>query len=192
MPWLIVILAYFVGSIPTAYIAGRLLKGRDIRQMGDGNMGAQNAFRQLGARVGITVGVIDAAKGGLAVLIAQTANLPLVLVMVTGAVAIVGHNWPLFLRFRGGRGESTAIGVLTALVTVPMLILAVPTILVLWRWHNVTKASAVLFVPLSLLCWWLNYPPLLIGYSIGIPCLVGLTHYLRMRHPPAERRVMSG
>ena len=53
MPWLIVLLGYFVGSIPTAFIAGRLLKGRDIRQMGDGNMGARNAFFQLGAKAGI-------------------------------------------------------------------------------------------------------------------------------------------
>jgi len=54
MPWLIPVLGYFLGSIPVAYIAGRLLKGKDIRQIGDGNMGAQNAFRQLGAKVEIT------------------------------------------------------------------------------------------------------------------------------------------
>jgi len=183
MPLFFIVLSYLLGSIPTAYIAGRMLKGRDIRQMGDGNMGAQNAFRQLGARAGITVGIIDAAKGALAVLIAQSASLPLPLVMLTGAAAICGHNWPVLLRFRGGRGESTAIGVLLILVTVPMLILSVPTVLVLWRWHSVNKASAVLFVPLSLLCWWLHYPPLLISYSVGIPCLVGLTHLLRIRFP---------
>jgi acyl phosphate:glycerol-3-phosphate acyltransferase len=70
MPWLIPINGYFLGSIPTTYIAGRLLKDRDIRQMGDGNIGAQNAYRQLGARAGIAVGVIDAAKGTLVILIA--------------------------------------------------------------------------------------------------------------------------
>jgi len=185
-PWLIILLGYFLGNIPTAYIAGHLLKGRDIRQMGDGNMGAQNAFRQLGARVGITVGIIDATKGALAVFIAQSSNQHQLVVLATGAAAIVGHNWPFFLHFRGGRGESTAIGVLTSLVTLPMLVLAVPTILVLWRWRNVDKASAVLFVPLSLLCWWFHYSPLLIGYSIGVPCLVGFTHYLRTRHHPAR------
>lgn len=183
MPFLIVILAYLLGTLPTAYIAGRLLKGRDIRQMGDGNMGAQNAYRQLGARVGITVGLIDAVKGALAVFIAQAAGMGLSIVMATGVAAIIGHNWPFFLRFRGGRGEATAIGVLLSLVTLPMLIMAAPTILVLWRWHNVDKASAVLFVPLSALSWWLHYPPAIIAFSIGIPCLVGFTHFLRTRHP---------
>ena len=60
--WLVLVLCYLLGSIPTAYIASRLLKGRDIRQMGDTNMGAANAFRQIGAASGITVGVIDASN----------------------------------------------------------------------------------------------------------------------------------
>ena len=71
MPWLIVVLGYFLGSIPTAYIAGHWLKGKDIRHMGDANMGAANAFRQLGAKAGVAVGIIDASKGAVAVLIAQ-------------------------------------------------------------------------------------------------------------------------
>ena len=70
MPWLIVVLGYFLGSITTAYIAGHRLKGRAIRQIGDGNVGAVNAFRQLGAKIGIAVFFIDASKGFLAILIA--------------------------------------------------------------------------------------------------------------------------
>ena len=187
MPWLIPILGYFLGSIPTAYIAGRLLKGRDIRQIGDGNMGAANAFRQLGAKAGITVGIIDAAKGALVVLIAQAANTPQVVILITGAMAVIGHNWPIFLHFRGGRGECTTIGVLLALVTQPMLVMAVPTIVVLGIFRNVTKASAVLFIPLPLVCWWLGASGLLIGYSIALPCLVGFTHYVRTRHMPVRQ-----
>lgn len=101
-------------SIPTAYIAGHLFKGKDIRQMGNSNAGAANAFRQLGAKVGIAVFLIDVGKGALAILIAQTASLSLAAVLFTGTVAIIGHNWPVFIAFRGGRGESTTIGVLTA------------------------------------------------------------------------------
>ena len=64
MPWLIVILGYFLGSIPTAYIAGHVVKSIDIRQVGDANVGAANAFRQLGAKIRVAVGILDAGKGG--------------------------------------------------------------------------------------------------------------------------------
>jgi glycerol-3-phosphate acyltransferase PlsY len=181
MPWLIVILGYLLGSIPTGYIAGRIFRKVDIRRVGDGNMGAQNAFRQLGAKTGVAVGLIDAAKGALAILIAQAANLPQIAVLLAGAAAVIGHNWPVFLRFRGGRGEATTIGVLLATITQPMLILAAPTILTLVIWRNVTLASAVLFVPLPFVCWWLGVPGVLVAYGVALPCLVGFTHFLRVR-----------
>jgi glycerol-3-phosphate acyltransferase PlsY len=181
MPWLIVALGYFLGSIPTAYIAGRILKGADIRQMGDENMGAANAFRELGRKVGFFVGIIDAAKGALAVLIAQITNLPQIFVMLAGTAAVIGHNWPVFIGFRGGRGESTTIGILTTLVPQPMLIVAGPALLVLLIRRNVILASAFLFTPLSLVCWWVGTPTPLIVYSVALPCLVGFTHFLRTR-----------
>jgi glycerol-3-phosphate acyltransferase PlsY len=181
MVWLIIILGYFLGSIPTAYIAGHILRGVDIRRVGDENAGAANAFRQLGARVGVAVGVIDAAKGVLAIIIAQAVSLPLLAVLSTGVAAVIGHNWPVFLGFRGGRGESTTIGVLLVLVTQPMLIMAGPALAALFIFRNVSKASAILFIPLPLVCWWLGTPGLLIGYSIALPCLVGFTHFLRTR-----------
>ena len=181
MPWLIVLLGYFVGSIPTAFIAGRLLKGRDIRQMGDGNVGARNAFFQLGAKTGISIFFIDAGKGALAILIAQAASLPQGAILLTGAAAVIGHNWPVFIGFRGGRGEATTIGVLLTLITQPMLILAGPALATLAIKKNVTLASTVLFIPLSLVCWLSGVPGSLIGYSIALPCLVGFTHFLRTR-----------
>ncbi len=181
MLWVIVLLGYLLGSTPTAYIAGRLLKGKDMRQMGDGNMGARNAFHELGARVGIAIFFVDAAKGTLVVLIAQAANIPQVAILFTGAAAVVGHNWPVFIGFRGGRGESTTIGVLLALITQPMLIVAGPSVLTLFIKKNVTIASCVLFIPLPLVSWWLGAPGSLISYSMALPCLVGFTHFLRTR-----------
>jgi len=191
MPWLIVVLGYFLGSIPTAYIAGRLLKGRDIRQMGDGNMGAQNAFRQLGAKIGTAVFFIDAGKGALAIIIAQAVSLPQLAILITGVAAVIGHNWPVFLGFRGGRGESTTIGVLTTVITQPMLIVAGPTILALLIRKNVTLASVFLFVPLPLVCWWLGLPGVLVSYSVALPCLVGFTHFLRTRRVTDTSRTSS-
>jgi glycerol-3-phosphate acyltransferase PlsY len=186
MPWLIIAIGYLLGSIPTAYIAGHILKGEDIRQLGDENMGAANAFRELGSKVGILVGVIDAGKGALAVIIAQSTNMPQYVVMLTGAAAVIGHNWPIFIGFRGGRGASTAIGVLLASVTLPMLILGGPAILALLIRKNTTFACAVLFIPLSLVGWWMGTPVSLILYSIALPCLVGFTHFIRTR-PKALR-----
>ncbi len=181
MPCLIIALGYLLGSIPTAYIAGRLVKGKDIRQMGDGNMGAQNAFRRLSVRAGLAVGVIDAIKGVLAILIAYAASISQLSILMVGTAAVIGHNWPIFLGFRGGRGESTTIGVLSVLTTLPMLIVGSLAIAVLIKTRNVIKASIALFAPLPLLCWWLAVPGLLVAYSIWLPCLVGFTHLLRTR-----------
>lgn len=181
MPWLIILMGYFLGSIPTAYIAGHIFKRGDIRQVGDENMGAANAFRQLGPRIGVAVGLVDAGKGALAILIAQAAGTPQAAVLFTGAAAVIGHNWPVFLGFRGGRGESTTIGVLLTVVTQPMLIMALPAILTLLIRRNVILASAVLFIPLPFVCWWLGIPGILVAYGVSLPCLVGFTHFLRTR-----------
>ena len=149
--------------------------------MGDENMGAANVFRELSRKAGLMVGIIDAGKGALAVLIAHTANMSQLVVMFAGAAAVIGHNWPVFIGFRGGRGESTTIGVLAALITQPMLIVAGPAILVLFIKRNVILASAFLFIPLPLVGWWVGVPVSLIVYSVTLPCLVGFTHFLRTR-----------
>jgi glycerol-3-phosphate acyltransferase PlsY len=181
----IIIISYLLGSIPTAYIASHLMKGKDIRQMGDTNMGAANAYRELGAKAGITVGVVDAAKGALSIALADRAGLSQVLVLSCGLAAVIGHNWPIFLGFRGGRGVSTSIGVLLTTVTWPILITALPSLATLLWTKNVTKAAAVLFVPLSALGWWLGLSGLSIGYSLLLPCVVGIAHFLQVRHIPA-------
>jgi glycerol-3-phosphate acyltransferase PlsY len=180
--WLIILLGYFLGSIPTAYIAGRLRRGKDIRQMGDGNMGAANAFRELGAKAGLTVFFVDAGKGALAILIAQNANLPQIAVLLTGVAAVIGHNWPAFLGFRGGRGEATTIGVLATLMTLPMLLVGgIAGIAFLINRRVILGQGPFLFPPLPLVCWGLGFPGVLIAYSVALPCLVGFTHFLRTR-----------
>jgi len=181
MSWLIVILGYVLGSIPTAYIAGRMLKGRDIRQIGDGNVGARNAFHQLGHKTGIGIFFVDATKGALAILIAQAVSIPQLFVLTVGVAVVIGHNWPVFIGFKGGRGESTTIGVLLMLITQPMLIVVGPALATLVIKKNVILASAILFVPLPLVCWWLGVPGVLVAYSMTLPCLVGFTHFLRTK-----------
>ena len=181
MPWIFISLGYLLGAIPTAYLAGRLVRNVDIRRVGDQNMGAANAYRQLGPKTGIIVGLIDAGKGALAASIAQAASLPLTAVLATGLAAVIGHNWPLFVGFRGGRGVNTTIGVFLVVLTKPMLILGGPAILALLVRRNVTLACAILFIPLSPVCWWLGNPVLLVSYSIALPVLIGFTHFVRTR-----------
>ncbi len=181
MPWLIIVLGYFLGAIPTGYIVGRVAMGGDIRKMGDENMGAANAYRELGSKAGIIVGIIDAAKGALVIIIAQAADMSQITVMLAGTAAVVGHNWPVFLGFRGGRGVSTTIGILLVLITLPMLILALPTLLILIIKRNVTPAMAFLFILLPLVDWWLKVPVPLIVYGIALPALVGVTTLFRTR-----------
>ncbi|OGO43333.1 MAG: hypothetical protein A2137_07065 [Chloroflexi bacterium RBG_16_58_8] len=179
--WLVILIGYLLGSIPTAYIAGRVLKGQDIRHMGDENMGALNAWRMLGHRAGLLVAIVDGLKGALAVLIAQGAHASQTVVMFTGTAAVIGHNWPVYIGFRGGRGAATAVGVLLVTVTRPVLILAGPAILVLLIKKNTTPAFAVLFAPLWLVGWWAGIPGPLIIFSVALPCLVGLTHLIRAK-----------
>jgi len=181
MPWFIVTLSYFIGAIPTAYIAGYHEAGSDVRRMGDKNAGAANAYRELGRRTGIIVGLVDAAKGVIVILIAQAAGLSQTIVMLAGLAAVIGHNWPVFIGFRGGRGVSTTIGILLVLVTLPMLILALPTLLILIIRRSVTPSMAFLFILLPFVDWWLKVPAPLIIYGVALPALVGITTFIRNR-----------
>ena len=145
----VLVLAYLLGSFPTAYISERIVCGKDIRHMGDGNIRAQNAFRLFGARIGITVGLIDFIKGVMAVLLAWLANMSVPVILLSGMLFVAGHNWPVLLHVRVGRGEATTIGVLLLLVTWPMLIAGLVSLLTMLKTKNVTLASVPLFVLLQ-------------------------------------------
>lgn len=125
MLWIItgILISYFLGSIPTAYIFGRILKGIDIRQFGSGNVGATNALRVLGKGPGALVLAIDILKGFvsaalLAGALERKAHIaPEILCVLLGLSCICGHNWTIFLRFKGGKGIATTLGVLIGLTT---------------------------------------------------------------------------
>ena len=176
----VLVLAYLLGSFPTAYIAGRIVCGKDIRQMGDGNMGAQNAFRLFGSRIGIAVGLVDFIKGVTTVSLARLANMSVPVILLSGMLVVAGHNWPVFLHFRGGRGEATTIGVLLLLVTWPMLIAGLVSLLTLLKTKNVTLASVPLFVLLPFLGCVFHVRGIYIVYGMALPWLVALTHLLRV------------
>ncbi len=108
--------AYLIGSFPTAYVVGRLRKGIDIRKVGTRNMGAMNAIYTVGITYGILVLIIDVAKGIAAVMLARWLEVPLTFELVAGGMAVIGHIFPVFLGFRGGKGGAVCIGVFTFLM----------------------------------------------------------------------------
>lgn len=111
-----IIIGYLLGSIPFSYIIARRRSGVDIRDVGGGNAGALNTFREIGPLYGIAVLFCDIAKGALAVLVTRWLGLPILWVGAAGFAAVVGHNWPVYIKFRGGKGAATTMGVLIPLL----------------------------------------------------------------------------
>ena len=108
--------AYLLGSVPAAYLAAKWFRGIDIRQFGTGNVGASNLMRSTSKRIATPVVIFDLGKGALMVWAAQLLGLDITQQVTVGLVAIIGHNWPVFLRFNGGRGIFTSLGVISILV----------------------------------------------------------------------------
>jgi len=114
-----IIIGYLLGSIPSAYIVARLATGKDIRQMGGGNVGGLNVHREVGAWPAFAVGIVDLSKGAAAVAIAYwLLDLSPVFVLLAGLAAVIGHNWMVWLKFSGGKGMGVTIGALAVLMPV--------------------------------------------------------------------------
>lgn len=111
---LLVIAAYLLGSVPTSYLAARS-RGVDMRKQGTGQVGAGNLWRTTSRKLGFTIGIFDFLKGMLMVWIARLAGLDTGQQLMVGLAVIVGHNWPVFLRFHGGRGIATLLGIVIIL-----------------------------------------------------------------------------
>jgi glycerol-3-phosphate acyltransferase PlsY len=107
----LIIAAYLLGSVPVVYLATRFARGIDIRQYGTGQSGAGNLWRMISWKLGISVGAFDAGKGILMVWVGQVLELSVAQQLVVGAAVVAGHNWSVFLRFGGGRGVATSMGI---------------------------------------------------------------------------------
>ena len=114
-----VVLGYLLGSIPSAYIAGRVAAGKDVRQLGGGNVGGLNLYREVGALPAALAGIADVCKGVAAVAIAfWLLDVSTPFVLGAALAAVVGHNWMVFLKFSGGKGMGATIGALFVLLPV--------------------------------------------------------------------------
>ena len=178
MTWIgLGLLSYAIGSLPTAFLFTRYILGQDIRQMGDFNSGAANVFRNVGAKAGVAVGCIDIVKGGLVIVLAKVLVDDTGMEMMAGAAALAGHNFPVHLKFRGGRGAATAVGVLIASVPIIGLPIGALCLVVLYFTHKAIYPLAIFLVVIPVLTWPIGYSVGLAVYVVAIPIAVGLSHF---------------
>lgn len=183
---LVVLLAYLAGSIPNAVIIGKAWKGIDVREHGSGNVGATNVFRTLGAGPGLLVLGLDALKGSLGVYfgliwIGQGWG-----AVLGGMMAIVGHNWPVWLKFKGGRGVASGLGVIATIVPKITLIILVVFALIVYVTRYVSLGSIVCaaLVPLLMVFFKEPLPYQILGFVAGL--------FIIIRHWPNLRRLWKG
>jgi acyl phosphate:glycerol-3-phosphate acyltransferase len=169
--------AYLIGSFPTSFIVARLRKGVDIREVGSHNLGAMNTFYKIGFAEGMVVLLVDIGKGALGVAVAHWLGTALIVEMLAGVVVVLGHGFPVFLKFRGGRGGASCIGVL--LYFMPW---GVPIYLGLFGLgllitHFPTLSYSLAFACFPFIGWLIYHRWELVVYSACLP-LVPLLKYI--------------
>ena len=180
------VIAYLVGSIPSGLILGRLFWHRDLRKYGSHNIGATNAWRTLGKVAGIIVFLADSLKGQAGVLLGLSlVGTPLAAV-IGGLLAIVGHSFSLFLRFHGGKGVATSLGVLTMLMGNVTLIVFALWFTIVYMTRYVSLGSVVAGVLTPILAALFAYPMEYIVFTVIAALLV------IVRHRENIKRLMNG
>jgi glycerol-3-phosphate acyltransferase PlsY len=141
--------AYLVGSVPLAYLLGRWVKHLDIRQVGTKNMGTMNTFYEVGFWPGMLVLTVDIGKGAVAVAVARALDMPQIVELLAGMVSVMGHVLPVWLKFKGGKGGATCIGVLAFLMPwgIPVYAAAFGLILLVTRFPTFSYSAAFIVWP---------------------------------------------
>ena len=185
-----IIIGYLLGSFPSAYLAGRLKKGIDIRKVGSKNMGAVNVYYEVGPVEAALVTLTDLGKGiGAIFLMRWLSGLPLIsefdyLTALVSIAAVIGHVFPVFLKFRGGKGGATIIGIFLFLMPLVVLFLFVVFVVALLITRNPTFSYGLLFIIFPFIAWliYLDYHgELLILFSIGLGVLLGIQYIPRIK-----------
>lgn len=179
------ILAYLFGSIPTAVWIGKLFYNKDVREFGSGNAGATNTFRVLGKSAGIPVLIIDILKGTFSILmvglisdIPENSDAFINLQLACGISAFIGHLFPVFAEFRGGKGVATMLGIVLAL-NFPCALLAILVFLVVFilsGYVSLSSISAALSFPIFVLAILKTDYPTMVIFSLMVSILMLITH----------------
>lgn len=181
----LVVAAYFLGSIPFGFLIARV-RGIDIRERGSGNIGATNVTRSLGARLGLVVLACDMLKGVLPVVAARALELGPWAGAACGLAPVIGHCFPVWLRFRGGKGVATTFGVLVA-ADPPIALIALVTFAVIYalvRLASLGSLAAAAVVPTAMLV--AGRPRALV--ALGVACAVLIV----VKHRANIRRLLRG
>lgn len=182
-PW--ILFGYALGSVPFAFLIARRA-GIDVRVAGSGNVGAANVLRTTGTPFGILVMTLDIAKGAVAVLVAYLAEGTLPSMAAAGAAAIVGHIYPVWLRFHGGKGVAVAAGVFSVLAPVAAAIAAAAFLATVWTTRLVSLGSVIATVTLPSAAWLAGAPRSVVIAAVGVGALI------LFRHRANVRRILRG
>jgi glycerol-3-phosphate acyltransferase PlsY len=190
--WAMVVGGYLVGSIPFGYLLVRVQSGRDIRYMGSGNIGATNVARTSGWSVGAATLILDAAKGYFAVWLAGHFSGGNIRLMVyAGLAAILGHVFPVWLKFEGGKGVATALGVFLAICWQAVAVAVAVFLLValFWRFVSLASISAAAALPLLV---YLLYAPRHAPPTAVSTCTLLAAVIVIIKHRANIERLMAG
>jgi acyl phosphate:glycerol-3-phosphate acyltransferase len=183
---LLIIASYFIGAIPTGVILAKAFAGRDIRQEGSGNIGATNVTRVLGKKVGALTLVGDLLKGFLPVWAGAAVTGSINVACLMGLAAFLGHLFPIYLKFKGGKGVATALGVFLFFSPVVILIEVVVFAASLAIWKYVSLGSMLAAGTMPALLFLLSYPMPVVLLSIIFAILIVIKHSSNIQ------RLMSG
>jgi glycerol-3-phosphate acyltransferase PlsY len=169
--------AYLLGSLPSAYIIGRLRKGVDIRSIGSRNMGAMNVFYNVGFLYGLIVLLMDVGKGAAAIALARWLEVPLAAELIAGTVAVLAHSFPVWLKFRGGKGGAPLIGVLFILLPwgTPIAFGIFLVLTLLTRFPTMSYGLALITYPFA--AWLIYHNGVYVLYS-SLMLLIPLIRYI--------------
>jgi len=183
--YIIIVFAYLLGSVPVGVLLARM-KGADPRKVGSGNIGATNVMRAAGKVTGALTLVGDILKGLLPVAVAFIVGEPVIVVAAAGLAAFLGHLFPLFLGFKGGKGVATALGVYLRLDPFAVFITVIVFVLVLLKWRFVSLGSLVGVAAMPLLLYLLNAP----DYYVYLALIIGALIFIK--HKDNIRRLFAG
>jgi len=183
----LILISYLLGSVPTGYLIAKRVMNIDIREHGSGNPGAANVYRTVGKWAGLCTFFVDAIKGFVPVCLARHFCPEQYWVAIAcGVVAILGHMWTIYLKFRGGKGVATSAGVFAALLPIPTALAFGSFVLCVWKWGRISIGSICASIVLPLTSYFIGKQP--ISVNLMVTVIGALVIY---KHVPNIKRLLE-